>query len=195
MPLIIICYNFFVILKLSGVLSEVLFVFLVVFCWMREKTFNFRKNTFSYFGSRPKTKKLFNSGLFFIILIRIIFVTKIFIDLTLWKDSLLVLFGIIAFFGGLMAAVFSIDKNHRIHGFSARLSAVFSVFFILFVGLSIVKNDLNLGIFNLLVSIFLTILTFYLLKVKKVSSVFETIFLILIIIWDNVMTLKLFNII
>lgn len=183
------------ILRLTGIISEILFITLIFFCWKKEKSFDFKKNTFSHFGSVPKTKKLFNIGLFLIVLIRSIFASLIIINLSLWNNLLIVLFCILAFFGAFVASIISIDKHQKVHGVSARISAVFSVIFILFVGLSLIKNDLYFGIFNLFVFALLSILTIYLFWVKKVSSVFQILFFILIIIWDNIMTLKLFNII
>lgn len=182
-------------LKLTGILSEILFIALVLVCRKKEKSFDFRENTFSYFGSKPRTKKLFNIGLFFIILIRIIFASRIFLDLYLWKNIFLVFSGIIAFFGALAASIFSTDRHSLVHRSSANISAVFSTIFIFFVGLSLINNDLYLAIFNLTIFVLLFFLTFYLFKAKKVSSIFQIMFFLLIIIWDNVMTLKLFNII
>src|SRR4030042_5712586 len=111
-----------------GIFSEFFLIAVVFICWNIEKKFDFRKDAFSHFGIKEKTRKIFNIGLFICVFLRFIFVGRVIDYFSLWGNSLV----LAAYVGGcltlLVSSVISWDRHQKIHDASAKGITVSSVF-------------------------------------------------------------------
>lgn len=182
-------------IKLIGIFSEIFLISIVLICWRKEKKFDFRKDAFSYFGTNKKTKRIFNIGLAACTLLRFLFVSQIINYFKLWENIWIVSVFVLGCLVLFISAVIPWNKHEKIHNAAAKGITFTSVLFILSISLAIWKINLFLSIFNLLIFIFMTSLAIYILMTKKINGIPQIFFLGFIMLWDWVMTLKLFNII
>jgi|GEM_PF-5479593 len=183
-----------ILLKLSGLISEIVFMSLIYVSYIKAGKLNLHQNTFSYFGANKKSEHIFNNGLTILCLIRLTFVSTIinvvFPNQILIKESL---YG--AILAGILASSVSLGKSKFFHIVFAYIMIGFSFIFLLLSGLILIISQFYLGLFNILISLILLISTVYFYFKHKINGYFEIFIFAIIFIWDWVMTLKLFGIV
>jgi hypothetical protein len=175
-------------LKLSGIFSEIFVVSFVFYCKKRAKNFSLTNNAFSYLGMDNSTERFFNISLFFLMLVRMLFISKILTFFNLWPNLLL----IVSFFTSLVAlgvvSLVPFNKNKVLHNISAYTISVFTIIFVLALVLAFWSINLSLAVSNIVVALFMIAIVFKFLTSKKTLAFDQMLFFVSIVIWDWLMT-------
>ena len=183
------------IIKLTGIISEIIVFSIFLYCRLKVKKFNPKKETFSHFGSIKTTAKIFNAGLLLYLVFRTIFIFKVVDYFKLWNNLLVVYSYVIALISVFLAAIFTVREYRVIHFIVTRLGVITSIIFLISLSISLMGKNYNLGIFNFMIFLSLLIIGVGFVLRKRTNAIFQIYFFTPIIIWDWVMTMKLFNII
>lgn len=183
------------IIKLTGIFCEIFIFSIFLYCRLKVKKFNPKKETFSHFGSIKTTSKIFNTGILIYLVLRSIFIFKVIDYFQLWNNLLIISSYIIALISVFLATFFSVREYKLIHFIVTRLGVITSILFLITLSIELMNKNYNLGIFNFIIFLSLLIIGICFVLRKKTNAIFQIYFFIPIMIWDWMMTLKLFNII
>lgn len=183
------------IIKLTGILSEIVVFGILFYCFFKAKKFNSKKETFSHFGSIKTTAKIFKSGLLLYLIVRTIFVFKVIDYFQLWNNLFIISCYVIAMLSIFLAALFTVREYELIHFIVTRIAVITSIFFLITFSAVLMNKNYYLGIFSFIIFLSLFAVGVLFVLRKKTNAIFQIYFFIPILLWDWVITLKLFNII
>jgi len=182
-------------LNLTGVLSEITVFLTLLFCGLKTNKFDFKNETFSHFGSIKATSKIFNTGIFVYLIFRSLFIGRLIGYFCLWNNFIVIITYAVALISIFLAAIFTVREHAFIHFIVTRLAVIVSILFLISLSINFMIKDFNFGVFNFIIFLLLLFVGFLFLLRKKTNAIFQIFFFIPIILWDWVMTVKLFNII
>lgn len=185
-----------ILLICSGLFSEIFLFSIFLLCWKLDKRFQLHKDAISYFGSVKKTARLFNTSLIFYTLLRIMFLSSILSHFSLWSQPDIILLIIFACIGIILAAFISLDKNYLLHNLSGLSVAGLSIVFIFIFGIHLFTIAYIPAILCITLALSMLILSIYYIYIKKtINGMYELSFFILILSWDILITLLIFQVI
>ena len=182
-------------MTLAGIFSEIVILAVLFYCSLKVKEFDLKKETFSYLGSIKITSKIFNTGLLIYLILRSVFIFKVIDYFHLWNNLFIIFNYVIALISVFFVTVFTVREHKLIHFIASRLAVITSILFLITLSIGLMNKNYYLGIFNFIISSLLLIIGVVFVLRKKTNAVFQIYFFIPIIIWDWIMTLKLFNIV
>ena len=182
-------------LNLTGIICELVVFSIFIFCGLKVREFSIKEKTFSHLGSIKETAKIFNLGLFTYLIFRSIFIGKILSFYRLWNNLPIISTYAICLLSVLLAIFFSVKKYELIHFILTRLAVLLSILFFLIFSIDFINRNTFLSIFNLVIFLWVFIVGIIFVLRRKTNGIYQIFFFTPILIWDWVMTLKLFNII
>lgn len=178
--------------KLTGIFSELFLFGLTVLCMLKDRSFHYKDDAFSYLGISKKTKHIFNIGLIVYTVMRVLFIGTIMYHLSFWKNSLIVFIYLGSFLTIIIPALFPWDRYPEIHDLAARGILITSAFFVLCIGIQLINTHTALASINIVAFILLVSLGLWSLRQKKVNGYPHMFTYFCIFVWDIAMTIFLF---
>lgn len=182
---------FLKILSLAGLFNIGYITISLLICYSKNKQFSIKKHVLCYFGTQKNVKHFYNFSLFVYASLQLLFLYALVSYFGAKRFGIILILTTVAVLATTIAGIFPYSKNKRIHDFSSGLGWVFPVIATMIFHIDIIQSAPISAWIGIVMDIFVSIGSLFLLVKYKVCAIPELFFIGFIFIWNIYFTLQI----